>query len=656
MSTRRSARLRDQPTQAVAAPDLPAEEPRKTTKRKAPATKTDDETVAKSRKKIEAAPKPDPKPAVKTQKARVGAGAKKTTTVAAQATAGATSLALSSLPQEILDMIFESIDDTKSLGRLSKTCKTYYALVTPQLYKRLDVWVSFHAHIAKLIRTIDPLLSIEQKKQLKKVGTYKGQQESFPSKVDQRKKPEIANFVKQALLGIGDPGKNHREIVHRYVDEAMKNMHNLEIVETIRLTEAIAKSLAEQRNLKALALRVNNVGERYTEAMAKIKNLQHLVLELSGYYDYTFRSEINIPGSLIRNSRSTLRSLIVDSDSFTSLRFNDLGQPGQATESGGEKLLPVLESFSMSGSSSMEPCDKETLANSIDFVALKELKFGSLSGDTKLIFEYLADSFLVAHQDEKTEIKLRNLSMNMELKTWGVPQEARQATLDAKIRFISSFDTLSSLTLDAYGEYRRDLPNPGLETSLLQGILKHEHLTRLKISTQGYRSDHDMPRLEPDTVSTLINGLSNLKELEFFPSIQHLDEIGKILSRGRNLTSITIITMRAWTTTEECHEQSKEFVTNVAHGVLERNLDSDVKAFKWEEHSTIQHVRIDYIVWELGSKLGKAKKGMKKANKFTVASKPKREVMYREITDHMRKPMDYGLDPTWMNRVAKDLI
>ncbi|KAF5002480.1 hypothetical protein FGRMN_305 [Fusarium graminum] len=656
MSTRRSARLRDQPTQAVTAPDLPAEEPKNTTKRKASATKTDDEPVAKSRKKTEAAPKPDPKPAAKTQKAKAGAGVNKTTKVAAQTTAGATSLALSSLPQEILDMILESIDDTKSLGRLSKTCKTYYALVTPQLYKRVDVWVSFHAHIAKLIRTFDPLLSIEQKKQLKKVGTYKGQQESFPSKVDPRKKPEIANFVKQALLGIGDPGKNHREIVHRYVDEVMKNMHNLEIVETIRLTETIANRLAEQKNLKALALHVNNVGERYTEAMAKIKNLQHLVLELGGYYDYSSRSEINIIGSLIRNSRSTLRSLIIDSGSFTSLHFGSQGQLEQENEPGREKLLPVLESFSMSGSSSVEPHDKETLENSIDYVALKDLKLGSLSGDTNSIFQYLADLFSVAHQDEKTEIKLRNLSMNMELKTWGVPQETRQATLDAKIRLISSFDTLTSLTLDAYGEYRRDLPNPGLATSLLQGILKHENLTKLKISTQGYNSDHDMPRLEPDTVSTLVNGLPKLRELEFFPSIQHLDEIGRVLSRGRNLTSITMITMRAWTTTEECHEQSKKFVTNVAHGVLERDLDSDVKVFKWEDHSAIIHVRVDHIVWELGSKFGKAKKGMKKANKFTVVSKAKREVMYREVTDHMRKPYDYGLDPTWMNKVARDLI
>jgi hypothetical protein len=120
---------------------------------------------------------------------------------------------------------------------LSTTSKSYYLLVTPQLYKRLDVYVTFHSHIAKLIRTLDPLLSIKQREQLKKEGTYKGQQESFSNKLDPQRIPGIASFVTEAMFGIGDPGKKHRYIVHRYVEEAMKNMKNLEIVETMLITE-----------------------------------------------------------------------------------------------------------------------------------------------------------------------------------------------------------------------------------------------------------------------------------------------------------------------------------------------------------------------------------------------------------------------------------
>jgi hypothetical protein len=34
-----------------------------------------------------------------------------------------------------------------------------------------------------------------------------------------------------------DPGRKHDYIVHRYVEEALKNMVNLEVVETRVLTE-----------------------------------------------------------------------------------------------------------------------------------------------------------------------------------------------------------------------------------------------------------------------------------------------------------------------------------------------------------------------------------------------------------------------------------
>jgi hypothetical protein len=97
--------------------------------------------------------------------------------------------------------------------------------------------VSFHAHIAKLIRTIEPLLTIEQRKQLKKEGQYKGQQESFPDKADEKNKPEIADFVRQAVFEIGDPGQKHRFIVYRYIEEFLKSADNLEVFAATDFTE-----------------------------------------------------------------------------------------------------------------------------------------------------------------------------------------------------------------------------------------------------------------------------------------------------------------------------------------------------------------------------------------------------------------------------------
>jgi hypothetical protein len=46
----------------------------------------------------------------------------------------------------------------------------------PLLYNRIAVAAMFHAYIPKLIRALEPHLSIAQKRQLMKEGKYKGQQ------------------------------------------------------------------------------------------------------------------------------------------------------------------------------------------------------------------------------------------------------------------------------------------------------------------------------------------------------------------------------------------------------------------------------------------------------------------------------------------------
>jgi hypothetical protein len=102
----------------------------------------------------------------------------------------------------------------------------------PRLYGRIAVAAMFHAHIPKLIRTLEPHLTIAQKKQLKKEGKYKGQQERYPRGLDEKAKPICASYVRQIIVGVVDPGKKHRYIVDRYIEEAFKNMDNLEIVET----------------------------------------------------------------------------------------------------------------------------------------------------------------------------------------------------------------------------------------------------------------------------------------------------------------------------------------------------------------------------------------------------------------------------------------
>lgn len=105
--------------------------------------------------------------------------------------------------------------------------------MTPRLYHRIAVSVPYHAHIAKMIRSIEPLLTVQQKKQLKKEGKYKGQQEKYPTGLDQKKVPICASHVKSLVLGRTDPGRKHIDFVLRYYEELLQNTTNLEIVEAV---------------------------------------------------------------------------------------------------------------------------------------------------------------------------------------------------------------------------------------------------------------------------------------------------------------------------------------------------------------------------------------------------------------------------------------
>lgn len=107
----------------------------------------------------------------------------------------------------------------------------------PLLYNRIAVAAMFHAHIPKLIRTLDPILTVHQKRQLKKEGKYKGQQDRYITRVDPNTMPQCASHVRQFVAGVANPGRKHNYIVYRYVEEALKNLHNLEIVEAYFITE-----------------------------------------------------------------------------------------------------------------------------------------------------------------------------------------------------------------------------------------------------------------------------------------------------------------------------------------------------------------------------------------------------------------------------------
>ncbi|KAF5989321.1 hypothetical protein FBULB1_1064 [Fusarium bulbicola] len=645
MSTRRSARLHALQDQAPtsAQDDSRPGMPSKTGKRKGTVSELHEKPLVISNAKRRVA-NDDGRPA--TKKAKAETSRKKAEELSEKSPTSTTTDLLWSCPREILNLILDHIEDARTLGRLSCTSKSYFAMVVPRLYERIDVSVAYHAHIPKLIRTLEPFLSINQRKQLRKEGQYRGQQASFPNVVDPQKKPGFGEYARQASLFIGDPGKNHKFIVNRYVEEALKNMTNLEVVETSSITESISKSLASQRNLRALNVSAGNLGESEAKPLAKIKDLKHLAIHLLGFASPNFRKD-NTPLSLILNSRTTLRSLDIETGSFSSVFLDDWPKG---------KSLTSLKSFSLTGATIDEDF-LNSLANAVDFVALEQLKFGYLSHDLKILFEYLSDVFSKARDNQKAEIKLRNLDIEMGKETsFAVPEE-QEAHVDARIDFISSFDTLTCLELHDYGQHRQEITvNPGLKSSLVRAILKHEKLTKLKISYRGVTSGYKITCLEPDTVSTLVDNLPQLKVFEFIPEPTKLAEIARFICRGRNLTTVTLITGGSWSSLAENQEKGLEFLHLIFEQVLKGDVNNDTGLFKWEDHSKITRVAVDWMIWEVGSKLGKAKKGMKKAKKMSVAvGKQKREVLYRDIADFIRVPLLSGLGSKWVDKVKNDI-
>ncbi|KAM0346323.1 hypothetical protein ACHAPU_005754 [Fusarium lateritium] len=140
------------------------------------------------------------------------------------------------LPVEIFTLIFENVQDKRTLSRLGRTCRRFYLLVNPILYRQICVAAAYHAHIDRFIRTIEPHLSIRQRKQLKKEGKYMGQQQTYSETISPEEKPAYVSkkdLVELGLFGsilghIGD-GNFHETILfenkqHKEVEDCVDRM------------------------------------------------------------------------------------------------------------------------------------------------------------------------------------------------------------------------------------------------------------------------------------------------------------------------------------------------------------------------------------------------------------------------------------------------
>lgn len=143
--------------------------------------------------------------------------------------------ALSVLPAEIQLNILHYIDDSSAMINLACTSQRYYNLAMSVVHNHIAVRVGFFAHMPQIIRRLEPHLSIAQKKQVQREGRYKGQQERFSNLLDPNAIPKCALHVRQMTIGDIDPGKKHKPIVIRYLEEVLKNLTNLEVLDTMEL-------------------------------------------------------------------------------------------------------------------------------------------------------------------------------------------------------------------------------------------------------------------------------------------------------------------------------------------------------------------------------------------------------------------------------------
>ncbi|WPH04938.1 Hypothetical protein R9X50_00783500 [Acrodontium crateriforme] len=562
---------------------------------------------------------------------------------------------LSSLPTELLELIIDNIEDKSTMGKLTRTCKTYYNVFMPLLHKRLAVAAMYHAHIQKLIPTIEPYLTIAQKRQLKKEGTYKGQQEQYSSHLDANTMPACSSYVRQMIIGHSDPGRKHQYIVYRYIEELLKNLRNLEIVETCLLTESMAESIASLKTLKALRL-ISTGEEVKTEPMrllSEVKDLKHLNVEASG------TTSGRIVETMLLNSALTLRSLVLRIDSHDTGFLHDWEQKLSTHDRipKSNHTLPILNSLTLT-SCPMDAASIQGLQEAINLIKLRELNVGSFREGGDLLFQHLK-TLTAAAQDNGTSINLRKLFLDMSFnRPWYQQRGSETMLIEAQCDFLSSFNTLTALHIQNYGLYSDTITtNPGLSNALTQGILKHSNLKSLIISCNSICGGEVFPLVPATTVAAIIDNLSELEDLRIAIEPAEVNDIGSILSRAKALKSFEIVWCQVvWNPGFQSDDRRGHVLTAIIHPFLSRDESNGNVSFIWEDHFKLNRVTVGNQSWELGSKLGKHKKGMKKMKKMT-SDDGRREVYYRDVTgvNPIRVHVGFDYNFGWVEKVAKDM-
>ncbi|KAF4971492.1 hypothetical protein FSARC_1720 [Fusarium sarcochroum] len=548
---RRSARIRDANAQPSTEPPKPAPtETRSAKKRKASGDDQEPEKSTKGKKRVTRG-KADAKPT----KANTKTNAKVKNKTDSNKTL-APDDALSVLPPEILEMIMENVTDAPNLLKLARTSRRYYAYVMPALHKRIAVKVDSLAYVPNVIRLIEPHLSIAQKKQLKKEGKYKGQQDRFSDTLRRYDGTLVTS----------------RKILQSILLNSISTLQSLDI-------------RTDKWHCDFLANWQDQIKARNPDALKQ-------------------------PHDFIALKSLTLWGMMFD---------------GRHAE----RIMP-------------------NLTRAFDFLALRELNLSQLDESKTTFFHYLEALFSSA---DKTEICLRSLSLQMK------GNESRQAyshiesQLECVYRFISSFDTLTSLQIDSYNRFHGAMRCPGLSTSLEQAILKHKDLERLRFYYEATsNSNSEIPYVSATTVALLTKSLPRLRVFEFPPQETDLAEMGRALSQAKNLTTLTCAPYASQYDGSQ-DDNSFTFAKTIIEGFLTSTRSTG--EFVWEDNYKLTQL---VMGWSLGFKIGSELKPGENLEEPVTISEGDSTVMCQRLTHKSKSENNWTSDTEWVENVAKDML
>ncbi|VUC25624.1 unnamed protein product [Clonostachys rosea] len=447
-------------------------------------------------------------------------------------------------------------------------------------------------------------------------------------------------------------------ITYRYLEEALKNMTGLEIVELWGITSVMARNIAVLENLKALSLTTEKVKNREDiSALREVKNLQHFKLQSWLTVSREFDEIIQ---TILLNSRSTLRSLVIKnlSHKTNGLRFGFLDDWRAELGSGSQTPhFPALRSLQLIGLEKHDEGLARVFEKAVDFMSLRTLHLERIRDGRTAVYRYLGD---LAARTPKEDIKLR--SFKMDNYSSNATSVERRDDMETICRFLSSFDSLTNLHVLDYNDYlaegedaealnvERVLPDP-----LHRAILNHKNLTKLALYCEEFDYRIPKPYLSLEVIASLVDGLPMLEEFEFTARPSDMVRVGQALARGKKLTTISVSTVGE-------KVPPIELVTNLLRGILDTGDrgSGDDRPFRWENHSNLRRV-IAYRKWALDiASWFVAMEGEGRAHKPLKVQgfrNTKREVLFRDVSRLLHGKDSQSIpNCDWAEDVARDMI